>query len=192
MLKHTQIQRLMFLFAIAGLFAVTADFACLEDVCAEDQTAAFTSLDAIRVHQIESLDQALARSGVNLDQGQRATLKRTGQLFGVVKLDRPVKHPSGAVEMPRGWLPEIPAGHPWLTRLTPADDAFYSFVEDRIIKANVYDPTNPEHAAAVKAYLAKAHSSSPRFQTWTYAGSRTECPKKRLDAEGTLPPDSGP
>jgi hypothetical protein len=192
MLKHTQIQRLMFLFAIAGLFAVTADFACLEDVCAEDRAAAFTSLDAVLKHRVELLDQALLRSGVALTDGQRAKLKTDGQLLGMVKLDRPVKHPNGTVEMPRNWLPEIPAGHPWRTQLTPADDAFYSFVEDRIIKADLYDPTNPEHVSAIRAYLEKAHSSSPRFVSWTYAGGRTECAKKTLDAPGTLPPDGGP
>jgi hypothetical protein len=192
MLKHTQIQRLMFLFAIAGLFAVTADFACLEDVCAEDRSAAFTSLDAIQKHRVELLDQALLRSGVGLTEGQRARLKSDGQLLGVVKLDRPVKHPNGLVEMPRGWLPEIPAGHPWRTNLTPADDAFYSYVEDRIIKADLFDPANPEHAAAIQAYLAKAHSSSPKFVSWTYAGSKTECQKKTLDAPGTMAPDGGP
>jgi hypothetical protein len=190
MLKHTQIQRLMFLFAIAGLFAVTADFACLEDVCAEDRAAAFTSLDAVMQHRIELLDHALLRSGVTLSDGQRAKLAAQGQLFGMVKLDRPVKHPSGAIEMPRDWLPEIPAGHPWRTHLTPADDAFYSYVEDRIIKADLYDPTNKEHVAAVEAYLAKAHSSSPKFVSWTYAGGRTECPKKVLDAPGTMAPDA--
>jgi hypothetical protein len=189
MLKHTQIQRLMFLFAIAGLFAVTADFACLEDVCAEDQTAAFTSLDAVAKHRIELLDQALLRSGVTLNDAQRARLKSDGQLFGVVNVSRPVKHPNGAIEMPRDWLPQLPAGHPWRTNLTPADDAFYSFVEDRIIKADLYDPTNPDHVAAVQAYLDKAHSSSPKFVRWTYAGGKTECQKKRLDAAGTMPPD---
>jgi hypothetical protein len=190
MLKHTQIQRLMFLFAIAGLFAVTADFACLEDVCAEDRAAAFTSLDAVNKHRIELLDHALLRSGVTLSDGQRAKLEAQGQLFGLVKLDRPVKHPNGTIEMPRDWLPEIPAGHPWRTHLTPADDAFYSYVEDRIIKADLYDPTNKEHVAAVEAYLAKAHSSSPKFVSWTYAGGRTECAKKVLDAPGTMTPDA--
>jgi hypothetical protein len=190
MLKHTQIQRLMFLFAIAGLFAVTADFACLEDVCAEDKAAAFTSLDAVMNHRIELLDHALLRSGVTLSDGQRTKLETKGQLFGLVKLDRPVKHPNGAIEMPRDWLPEIPAGHPWRTHLTPADDAFYSYVEDRIIKADLYDPTNKEHVAAVEAYLAKAHSSSPKFVSWTYAGGRTECAKKVLDAPGTMAPDA--
>jgi hypothetical protein len=192
MLKHTQIQRLMFLFAIAGLFAVTADFACLEDVCAEDRTAAFTSLDAVLKHRVESLDHALLRSGVAMTDVQRAKLKTEGQLLGVVKLDRPVKHPNGTVEMPRDWLPEIPAGHPWRANLTASDDAFYSFVEDRIIKADLFDPTNPEHATAIQAYLDRAQSSSPRFVSWTYAGGRTECPKKSLDAPGTMAPDSGP
>jgi hypothetical protein len=191
MLKHTQIQRLMFLFAIAGLFAVTADFACLEDVCAEDRTAAFTSMDAVLQHRVELLDHALLRSGIALTDVQRAKLQNDGQLLGVVKLDRPVKHPNGAVEMPRGWLPEIPAGHPWRAKLTASDDAFYSFVEDRIIKANLFDPTNPDHVAAIQAYLDRAHSSSPKFVSWTYAGGRTECPKKVLDAPGTMAPDSG-
>jgi hypothetical protein len=190
MFKHTQIQRLMFLFAIAGLFAITADFACLENVCAEGETAAFTSREQVLQHRIETLDQALARQGVRLDESQRTTLKTNGQLFGLVKLDRPVKHPNGTVEMPKGWLPEIPAGHPWGQKLTPADDAFYSYVEERIIKPNLYDESNPEHVKAIDAYLRKANSSNPTFVGWTYAGGKTECPKKMADAEGTKAPDA--
>ena len=190
MFKHTQIQRLMFLFAIAGLFAITADFACLENVCADMQTAAFTSRAEVQQHRIETLDQALARSKVRLDESQSTTLKTNGQLFGVVKLDRPVKHPNGKVEMPAGWLPEIPAGHPWAQKLTPADDAFYSYVEERIIKPNLFDEENPEHVKAIDAYLQKANSPSPQFVGWTYAGGKTECPKKVLDAEGTHAPDA--
>jgi hypothetical protein len=192
MLKRTQIQRLMFLFAIGGLFAVTADFACLEQVCADMKSAAFTSMDAVLAHRIELLNEGLARSGVSLTDAQSQKLKADGQLFGVVKLDRPVKHPNGAIEMPKGWLPEIPEGHPWRAKLTTADDAFYSFVEERIIKARLFDPSNPEMVSAVEAYLKKAHSSSPQFVGWTYQGGRTECPKKVLDAAGTLPPDGGP
>jgi hypothetical protein len=188
MFKHTQIQRLMFLFAIAGLFAITADFACLEDVCADMSTAAFTSREQVQQHRIETLDKALARSGISLDEGQRTLLKTNGQLFGLVKLDRPVKHPNGAVEMPAGWLPAIPDGHPWGQKLTPADDAFYSFVEERILKPNLFDESNPEHVKAIDAYLKKANSSSPQFVGWTYAGGKTECPKKVADAEGTKAP----
>src|SRR2546429_3015214 len=103
MLKHTQIQRLMFLFAIAGLFAGTADFACLEDVCAQMQSAQFVTMDAVLKHRIESLDEALARSNVTLSETQRTKLKSDGQLLGVVKLDRPVKHPNGTIEMPPSW-----------------------------------------------------------------------------------------
>jgi hypothetical protein len=193
MLKRTQVQRLMFLFAIAGLFAVAADFACLEDVCAENQQAQFSSAQVIDQHRVLRLADALARSRITLTDAQQTRLARQGQLFGLVPLDRPVKHPDGAIEMQPGYLPQIPAGHPWGTRLTPADDAFYSFVEERIIKPNLYDPDNPEHAAAIKAYLDKAHSGSPKFVGWTYAGSKTECPRKMGDAPGTMAPgDAGP
>lgn len=190
MLKQTQIQRLMFLFAIAGLFAVTADFACLEDVCAESKSGAFRTEEDIASTRIETLKEALLRSGVDLTAEQSATLSRDGQLVGVVKLDRPVKHPNGTVEMPAGWLPAVPEGHPWAGKLTPADDAFYSFVEERILKARVYDPANPEHATAVKAYLAKAQSTSPEFVGYSLAGSRTECAKKKRDARGVGVPDA--
>jgi hypothetical protein len=189
MSKHTMIQRLMFLCGIGMLFAVTADFACLEDVCAESSSAAFTSKDQVLAHRIETLDEGLKRSGVRLTEAQQNTIKTTGQLFGVVKLDRPVKHPNGKIEMPKGWLPEIPAGHAWSQKLTPADDAFYSFVEERIIKPRLYDPQNTEHEVAIDAYLRKATSSNPHFVGWTYAGGKTECPKKVLDAQGTFPPD---
>lgn len=193
MLKPTQIQRLMFLFAIAGLAAVTADFACLEDVCApEEKSAAFRTMDEIQKFRVETLEEGLLRSGVELTAAQKTRLQRDGQLFGVVKLDRPVKHPNGAIEMPRGWLPEIPEGHPWRLKLTPAEDAFYSWVEERIIKSRLFDPANPEHKWAVDAYLKKANSSNPDFVGWTYAGGRTECRKKVLDGPGTGPRDAEP
>ena len=184
MIKPTQIQRSMFLFALAGLAAVTADFACLEDVCAPDQLQAqFRTLAEVEKLRIETLDERLARSGVALGPDQRAKLSRDRQLLGVLKLDRPVKHPGGRVEMPEGWLPTIPEGHPWKKKLTPADDAFYSFVEERIIKARLYDPTNADHVAAIDAYLRKAGSSQPTFSGWTYVGGRTEC-KKRVQDSG--------
>jgi hypothetical protein len=191
MLKRTQIQRLMFLFAIGGLFAVTADFACLEDVCADMKSAGFTSMDAVLTHRIETLKEGLARSGIVLNEAQSKKLQSEGQLLGVVKLDRPVKHPNGTVEMPKGWLPEIPEGHPWRAKLTPSDDAFYSFVEERIIKARLFDPANADMVTAVDAYLKKATSRSPKFVGWTYQGGRTECQKKVLDAFGTMTPDGG-
>ena len=72
MLKHSrQVQRLMFLFAIAGLFAVTADFACLEDVCADSQTGAYRTMGDIAKERIRTLDEALAESGVTLTPDQR-------------------------------------------------------------------------------------------------------------------------
>jgi hypothetical protein len=184
MLKNSrQLQRLMFLFAVAGLFAVTADFACLEDVCAETQSAAYTSMGAIMKDRVLTLNEALERAGTRLSQEQQDTLAREGQLFGVVKLTRPVKHPNGAVEVPAGWLPEIPEGHPWRKKLGPGDDAFYSYVEERIFKAKLFDPQNPEHAKAAEAYLTKANSEAPQFVGWTYS-VRTECEKKKLDARG--------
>lgn len=182
MLKKNQIQRLTFLFAIAGLFALSADFACLEDVCAESTSAEFRTWDAVKARQIETLDQGIIRSGIALTDVQKARLAKEGKLAGVVNLDRPVKHPNGFVEMPRNWLPEIAPNHPWRNKLTPADDAFYSFVEERIIKARLFDPKNPEHLSAVEAYLNKARSKNPEFIRWTYAGNRTECEKKKLDA----------
>ncbi len=187
MLKHTQVQRLMFLFAVAGLFAVTADFACLEDVCAQLRTGEFRTMDQLEQNRILTLNEALGRSGTVLSDEQRVTLAREGQLVGVAKLDRPVKHPNGRIEMPAGWLPEVPEGHPWRAKLTPSDDAFYSFVEERIFRAKLFDPSNPEHAAAAQAYLLKRNSASPEFVGWTYA-EQTECRKKVVDAMGTKAP----
>jgi hypothetical protein len=185
MLKHSrQVQRLMFLFAIAGLFAVTADFACLEDVCADSQTGAYRTMGDIAKERVRTLDEALASSGMTLTPDQKLALERDGQLLGVVKLDRPVKHPNGRVEMAAGWLPAIPEGHPWRKILTPNDDAFYSFVEERIFRAKLYDPSNPEHQKAAGAYLAKVVSERPSFIGWT-AESRTECEKIKADAAGS-------
>jgi hypothetical protein len=185
MLKHSrQVQRLMFLFAIAGLFAVTADFACLEDVCADSQTGAYRTMGDIAKERVRTLEEALAEGGVTLTPDQRQALDRDGQLLGVVELDRPVKHPNGKVEMAADWLPAIPEGHPWRKVLTPADDAFYSFVEERIFRAKLFDPSNPEHKKAAEAYLAKVVSDKPDFLGWT-AESRTECEKIKADAAGS-------
>ncbi len=195
MSKPGQIQRLMFLFALAGLAAVTADFACLDDVCApEEKAAAFRVMDEVMPNRIRTLNEGLLASGVGLTPEQKVRLKSDGQIFGAVTLTRPIKHPNGAIEMPRGWLPEIPEGHPWRLKLTPAHEAFYSYVEERIIKSKLFDPQNPEHMKAVEAYLEKANSARPEFVGWTYAGGRTECPKKKKDAGvgdgGPLEPDA--
>jgi hypothetical protein len=182
MAKHSvQLQRLMFLFAIAGLFAVTADFACLEDVCAEMHTGAYHTMNDIMKDRVLTLKDALDKSGVSLTAAQQAALVRDGQLLGVLKLTQPVKHPNGTVEMPAGWLPAIPEGHPWSRVLTPSDDAYYSFVEERIFKARLFDPANAEHQQAAAAYLAKRSSDVPDYVGWTYE-SRTECEKKKLDS----------
>jgi hypothetical protein len=178
MLKHTPVKRLMLLLSVAGLFAVSANIACLEDVCGPDsnfRTGAFLTLDEVMRNRIQTLDEALGPSG--LGGIDRSAITDEGTLSKVKKLDRPVKLPNGKVVMPAGWLPEIPEGHPWRAKLTPSDDAFYSFVEERIIGAKLYDPSNPEHVSAVRAYLDKVNSSSPEFAGWTYA-TRTECAKK--------------
>jgi hypothetical protein len=186
-MKPIQTQRFMLLCTLIGIAAVAAHAACLADVCApEEKSASYLTLQEVEQFQIETLKQGLERRGSKLKPGQATLLAADGQLFGVVP-DRPVKHPNGSVEMPAGWLPEIPAGHPWLGRLTPSDNAFYSFVEERIIKARLYDPRNPEHAEAVTAYLKKANSSDPAFPGWTAIGGRKECPKKVFDAAGTGP-----
>ena len=185
MLKHGRhVQRLMFLFAIAGLFAVSADFACLDDVCADGKSGSYQTMNDISKDRIRSLDEALADQGVVLTPDQRNTLATERKLFGVVKLDRPVRHPNGEVEMPKGWLPAIPEGHIWNKKLTPSDDAFYSFVEERIFRAKLFDPQNPEHVKAADAYLAKVASANPEFIGWT-AEDRTECEKIKMDAAGT-------
>src|SRR5688572_2517693 len=96
MLKHGRhVQRLMFLFAIAGLFAVSADFACLDDVCAEGTSAKYTTLDDINKDRIRSLDETLTDQGIVLTPDQRQKLSAEGKLFGVAKLSQPVLHPNG-------------------------------------------------------------------------------------------------
>jgi hypothetical protein len=184
MLKPSHTQRFVLLSAFAGLAAV-ANLACLEDVCAPDQSSgAFTTMNDVMKNRIQTLDDGLRSSGVTLSDSQRAQLARDGQLLGVVKLDRPVKHPNGKIEMPAGWLPELSDSHPWRQSLTPSDDAFYSYVEERIIKAKLFDPENAEHLRAAEAYLQKVNSKSPQFTGWTAIGGRTECRKRMYDAAG--------
>jgi hypothetical protein len=183
--ENPQLKRLMLLFAVSGLLATTANYACLPDVCADLKTAELRTTEELDEHRIETLRQALGRHGMALSGAQQALLAGDGKLLGLVTLDRPVKHPDGTVEMPEGWLPEVAEGHPWASPLTPSDDAFYSFFEERILKARLYDPENPEHAAWAKAYLAKSRSNDPEFIGWTYA-NRTECAKMKFDAKGTM------
>lgn len=187
MKKNPQFQRLMFLFAISGLVAATANYACLPDVCADLKTAEFRTMDEVNAFRIETLNEALSRQGLGLNDSQRLNLASGAMVPGLAKLDRPVKHPDGTVEMPQDWLPAVPEGHPWGSALTPADDAFYSFFEERILKARLYDPENPQHVEWAKAYLAKSRSNDPDFIGWTYA-NRTECAKIRYDARGTMAP----
>jgi hypothetical protein len=145
-------------------------------------------MEAINANRILTIDEALRNAGVQLNADQKHSLARTGHLIGFLKLGRPVKHPNGSIEMPPGWLPAIPEGHPWASKLTPADDAYYSFVEERIFRANLVDPANPEHVTAADAYLKKRNSDDPEFLGWTYS-SRTECQKRMIDAKGTKMPD---
>jgi hypothetical protein len=185
MKKNPQFQRLMFLFAIAGLVAATANYACLPDVCAELKTAEYRTPEDLNAFRIRSLNEALSADGISLDANQRLVLKTQGKLLGVAKLDQPLKHPDGTIEMPANWLPAIPDGHPWGAQLSPSDDAFYSFFEERILRAKLYDPSNPQHVEWAKAYLEKSRSNDPDFIGWTYA-NRTECAKIRYDAKGSV------
>jgi hypothetical protein len=173
-----QTKPLLFFLGLLALGVVIIPLGCLEDVCGEPETkkAAFTSVEALGATRIQKLSEALAQQGIELSDLQKRQLRQDGRLPGVVKLQRPVKHPDGTVEMPRGWLPAIPEGHPWKQKLTPRDEAYYSFVEERIFRAKLYDPENPEHVIAAEAYLARAERGHG-FAGWTYA-VRTECPKK--------------
>lgn len=173
-----QTKPLLFFLGLLGLGVVVIPLGCLEDVCGspEQQKAAFTSAEALAATRIQKLSEAMAQQGIELDDSQKRQLRQVGHLQGVVKLQRPVKHPDGTIEMPRGWLPAIPEGHPWREKLTPRDEAYYSYVEERIFRAKLYDPENPEHVIAAEAYLGRAERGQA-FEGWTYA-VRTECPKK--------------
>ncbi len=182
MKKHPQFQRLMFLFAISGLVAATANYACLPDVCADTKTAEFRTMDELNQYRIATLSEALGSGNLSLSESQG--IKGQGM---AAKLNRPVKLSDGSVDMPADWLPAIPEGHPWGSALTPSDDAFYSFFEERIVRARLFDPSNPQHMEWAQAYLAKTRSNDPEFIGWTYA-NRTECAKIRYDAKGTMAP----
>jgi len=175
-MRSRQLQQFMLLVGMCGLLTVSAQFACSDTTtCAQARGAYFSSMGEIQGNQIETFDRAVDRQGLVLTAAQKSTLDRDGQLFGVLKLDRPVKHPNGTVEMPSGWLPEIPEGHPWAKPLTPTDDAFYSWFEERVVDARLYDPTNPTHVEWANAYLAKA-AAGETFTGWSWAAAT--CPPK--------------
>lgn len=185
MKKHPQFQRLMFLFAISGLVAATANYACLPEVCADTKTAEFRTMDEINAHRVVTVNEALAAGNLSLSDDERATLKTRGVVPGLAaRLNRPVKLPDGTIDTPKDWLPAIPEGHPWGSELSTSDDAFYSFFEERIVKGQMFDPANPKHVEWAEAYLAKSRSNDPEFIGWTYA-NRTECAKIRYDAKGS-------
>lgn len=169
-MRSRQLQQFMLLVGLCGLFTVSAQFACGDESCGAERGATFTSMDELNQNRIETFGEAIARQGVILTDLQRSALDKDGQLFGALKLDRPIKHGNGAVEMPEGWLPEIPEGHPWAKPLTPADDAFYSWFEERLVDARLFDPSNPVHADWANAYLAKA-ASNGTFTGWSYANA---------------------
>jgi len=193
-MKKPQIQRLMFLFALAGVISVAANFACLEDVCAPLKTAEFRTQDDMMEMRIQTLSEALSSAGLNADEAalglNDGTSQKSSRMPPGFEPRYPVKLADGTVVMPDNWLPEIPVGHPWNGVLTPADDAFYSYFEQRVLMARLFDPSNPIHQEWAQAYLEKSRSNSPEFVGWTYA-DRTECDKKKFDAEGTMaPPDA--
>ncbi len=175
-MRSRQLQQFMLLIGLCGLLTVSAQFACSDDNCSAARQGAFTSLDELNQNRIEAFGEALARQGVVLADAQRESLARDGQLLGAIKLDRPIKHPNGTIEMPDGWLPEIPEGHPWAKPLTPADDAFFSWFEERIVDARLFDPTNGLHVEWANAYLAKV-TAGGNFMGWSYA-TGTSCPTK--------------
>lgn len=180
MSKVPQLHRLMFVFAGAALVAAAANFACLEDVCADLKTAEFRTMEDIEAMRVLTLAEALREAGLD----QPAGLKAGGGTDLAKQLDRPLKLPNGEIEIPLGYLPDIPADHPWAQELNPSDDAFYSYFEERILRPRLYDPENPKHQDWARAYLDKSRSNSPEFIGWTYA-NRTECGKSKFDAMGT-------
>lgn len=175
-MRTTSLRQFSLLCGIGGLLALSAQYACTDSDCKTIERApAYQTVEAIDAHAVETLDAALARQGRTLSAAQAGALSRDGHLFGVASLDRPIKHPDGLIEMPAGWLPPIPDGHPWARTLTPTDDAFYSWFEERVLEARLFDPQSPQHVAWATAYLAKGRTDGT-FQGWTYAAS-TACPK---------------
>jgi len=177
----------MILCSILGLIAATANYACLPDVCADLKSSDFHSMQDLQAQRIKTLREALGEQGVKLDSSAQLTLKKSGHLLGVAKSNLPIKHPDGTVEIGSAALPAIPAGHPWASELSASDDAFYSFFEERIVRAGLFDPENPQHMRWANAYLTKQNSADPDFIGWTYA-NRTECAKIKYDAKGTMAP----
>jgi hypothetical protein len=170
MTKHAQ--RLMFLLGIGGLAAGLANIGCLEDVCADTKEAAFRSMDDILAMRITLAEQGIGGEGLGDRQAQS------------LRINRPVKDPDGTVVMPAGWLPPIPADHPWNNVTGPESDAFYSYFEERVLRPMLYDDSNPTHRQWAKLYLEKSRSADPEFPAYTYA-EKTSCEKKQFDAAGT-------
>ncbi|MDZ4697030.1 MAG: hypothetical protein SGI86_17975 [Deltaproteobacteria bacterium] len=177
MTKHAQ--RLMFLLGIGGLAAGLANIGCLEDVCTDSKEAAFRSMDDILAMQIAAAEQGLGTEG--LDRPGR--ISADGKTLAA-QLNRPVKNLDGSIDMPPGWLPPIPADHPWNNVNGPESDAFYSYFEERVLRPMLFDGSNPTHRQWAKLYLEKSRSADPEFPAYTYA-ERTSCAKEKFDAAGT-------
>jgi hypothetical protein len=112
---------------------------------------------------------------LTLTAEQETKLREVGDLVGDIQLDRPVKFPNGKVGMPDGWLPELPAEHPWAQTPATTDESFAAWFEVRIVDPLLYDPDLPTDTYWAHAYLEQTAASTDGAIT-SYVGADSSCP----------------
>lgn len=140
------------------LLAMTATYAACGGGTSEVQydclrNARYRSIAEIEAKQIMLFADWLDAHGIVLTSAQQSRLDANGNLVGEFVVDRPVKHADGTVEMPDGWLPSLPADHPWQTPPASDDALFAAWFEVRIVDPLLYDPAVAQHIAWAGQYL---------------------------------------
>jgi hypothetical protein len=118
--------------------------------CFEDSS--FSSLEELKAQRVATLDEYLAQNALTLSPEQKAELQRDGRV-GSLTLRRPVKMPSGEVQIPDGWMRALPEDHPWNTPPAESDPTFPGWFEYRIVEPLLYDPAREDHRRWADIYL---------------------------------------
>ena len=152
----------------AALTAPAADESCL-------RPQKYSSAEEILSQRILLWEEYAEERRIELSPSQQRRLEQSGDLAGVFDLERPVKFPNGVVDQPLGWLPALPADHPWNTPPGADEPTFAAWFEVRIVDPLLYDPENEDHAAWSIAYLV-ATADTDTTEIASLSGADSSCP----------------